>query len=826
MPETPAASPRHTNRLVNETSPYLLQHAHNPVDWYPWGEEAFAAARARDVPIFLSIGYSTCYWCHVMERRVFENEALASKMNERFVNIKVDREERPDLDDLYMTATQIMTQRGGWPMSAFLTPPGTDGEGDAETTPLAASGGSGGAGGGLKPFWCGTYIPPEPQHGMPGFGQVLDALSAAWRDQRDEVIEQADRVTDAVRRVLGPDAGDEAGGDEAGSQQLGIETVQSVANALLQMYDQEHGGFGSAPKFPQPANVGFLLGVYETTGNEPLWPVIHHTLDRMARGGVYDQVGGGFHRYSVDAKWLVPHFEKMLYDNGQLAELYAAAYEAKPDEPASALYRRIALETCDYVVREMTDDTGAFWSAQDAEVDGREGDNYVWTREQVIEALSGASGDASGDDTDASDLAGFAVKMYGLDLGPNFQDPHPPAGYKATPVNVLFLPQPLSQLTEELGVSMSEVVRRREAVNRRLLAVRDQRKQPRTDDKVIAAWNGMMIAGMAKAGRIFDRDDLVAAAARAADAVLEHMSTDDGGLYRTLRNGETRQPAYLEDYAHFAHGLLELHRARPEGNRYLEEATRLIGIASQRFGAPRGGYFDTLADQADLLVRNRSTHDGATPSGNSQMVHDLLDLHAASHDERWLQLAALDLRSAAGELNRQGGAMIHMTHALLRLLSTAPSLATATGAGESSDADEASASSLPDPVTVSADREAVTLGGGDEARLRVTLDIDDGYHVNAHEPASDWLVATELGLRGGSGLAVEASYPEPSEQALAFADEPVRVYEGRVEIDAALRKTGEGDGVEPGELVVTYQACDDSRCLPPRTVTVPVTLHA
>ena len=810
------SSPRDTdtprpaaNRLANETSPYLLQHAHNPVDWFPWGEEAFAAARERDVPIFLSIGYSTCYWCHVMERQVFENEALAAKMNERFVSVKVDREERPDVDDLYMTATQLMTGRGGWPMSVFLTPPG-----------------AGADGGGLKPFWCGTYIPPEPSHGMPGFGGVLEGIRNAWDTQRDQVLDQANRVADAVTQTLAAQREAAAGGEGELAAGLGPDTVQSVVNALLQTYDQEHGGFGGAPKFPQPANLALLMSVYRVTGNEPLWPVIHQTLDRMARGGMYDQIGGGFHRYSVDRQWLVPHFEKMLYDNGQLAEAYATAYELKPateQDRSPALYRRVACETCDYVLREMTDDTGAFWSAQDAEVDGREGGNYVWTPEQVREAITAEDGDET--------LAEFVIQLYGLDLGPNFEDPHPPEGETPPKVNVLFLPQPLSAVTESTGLAMQEVGEKRAAVNRRLLAVRDRREQPGTDDKVIASWNGMMIAGLAKAGRVFERGDFVDAAARAADAVLEHMVEGDlgessGTLLRTMRRGVAKQPAYLEDYAHLAHGLVELQRAwsarHADDDRYLQQAVRLVAAAAHRFGDERGGYYDTLADQADLFVRPRNTYDGSVPSGHSVMLHDTLDLAELTGDERWLRVAAMDLKSLAEPMRQRGGAMVHAVHALLRMLTIAPSLvgdaAGATGAEDSSDED--------DPVTVTAMPGEVSLEGEDgAARVDVTLKIDEGFHVNAAQTSSQWLVPTRLSLQGAEGVELEVSYPEPAKGEFAFADEALSVYEERATLSATLRRTADDrDAVKPGRLVLEYQACDDSRCLTPRSVTVPVTL--
>jgi len=362
---TSSAGHAYTNALVHETSPYLLQHAHNPVDWRPWGPEAFAEAKRRGVPIFLSIGYSTCYWCHVMERQVFEDPAMAGPLNERFVCIKVDREERPDLDDIYMTATQLMTQRGGWPMSVFLTPPGARGEGDR----------------GLEPFWCGTYIPPQPTHGLPSFPQVVEALSRAYREQREEVLEQAKRLAEAVRRTLALDR------VEGAQAPLTGDSVQATVDQLLQMHDARHGGFGGSPKFPQPANLAFLLRVHAANPHKAVWGVIAQTLDRMARGGVFDQIGGGFHRYAVDAQWAVPHFEKMLYDNGQLLEVYAWALDQGPEAAEARQWERVIRETAGYVLREMVDPSGAFWSAQDAEVEAREGGSYVWQEAEVRDTL-------------------------------------------------------------------------------------------------------------------------------------------------------------------------------------------------------------------------------------------------------------------------------------------------------------------------------------------------------------------------------------------------------------------------------------------------------
>ncbi|MEL7088538.1 MAG: DUF255 domain-containing protein, partial [Planctomycetota bacterium] len=482
-------------------------------------------------------------------------------------------------------------------------------------TPLPAPGSSAGDGGttaklerGLLPFWAGTYIPPGPAYGRPGFPQVMDAMSQAWATQQNEVIEQGGRVADAVREQVA------AGG---GSGPVTREMVDRVAGQLMQRYDPEHGGFSGpeGPKFPTPSTVALLLDVYAETKDEALGRAIARTLDRMARGGMYDQIGGGFHRYSVDEKWLVPHFEKMLYDNGQLLELYAQAYTLTRDRGEKALYARVMRETAEYLLREMADGTGAFWSAQDAEVNAKEGENYVWTPGQIRDALAGAP--------DAEKLIALALDMYGFYRGPNFQDPHHEPPEAAPAVNVLFMPGPMSSLTGHADGDMGGLMRMRKRINAALLKVRDTRDQPGTDDKVLTAWNGLAIGGLAEAGRVLDEPRFVEAARRAADAVLKHMSTVDGGLLRSMRNGEAKIPAFLEDYAFFVHGLLSLDRALgnvADDGRYRSEAVRLTALASRRFAAEAGGYFDTLPDQTDLFVRTRSTYDGALPSGNSQMI--------------------------------------------------------------------------------------------------------------------------------------------------------------------------------------------------------------
>ncbi|MBB6431063.1 thioredoxin domain-containing protein [Algisphaera agarilytica] len=758
---------KYTNALAMETSPYLRQHAHNPVDWVPWGEAAFAEAAQRDVPIFLSIGYSTCYWCHVMERQVFENPAIAKQMNEQFVCVKVDREERPDVDDIYMTATQLLTGSGGWPMSVFLTPASPESEA-----------------GGLLPFWAGTYIPPTPAYGRPSFPQVMDAMSGAWRDERDHVIEQSQRVADAVRQQVAQGGASSSGGA------VSLEMVERTAGQLRQRYDPTHGGFSGndGPKFPTPSTVAVLLDVYQQEPDEELAEQIRHTLDRMALGGMYDQVGGGFHRYSVDEKWLVPHFEKMLYDNGQMLELYAQAYEEWQGERAAALYARVMHETADYLLREMLDATGAFWSAQDAEVNTKEGENYVWKPEQVGEALA--------DEDDAEPLTALAMAMYGLDLGTNFQDPH---HADAEAVNVLFMPRTMSELVGFADGDMGGVMRMRERINAALLKVRDTRDQPGTDDKVLTSWNGLAIAGLVEAGRLLEEPRFIDAARNAADAVLQHMSESGGGLLRSMRGDEAKIPAFLEDYAFFIHGLLKLHQTQEDshGDRYLAEAARLNEVVQDRFAAANGGYFDTLEDQADLFVRTRSTYDGAIPSGNSQMIHNLLALHQLTDDEAHARRAVLDLRSFASPLAESGLGMTHMQRAALRALSDLP-------------AEWASALEEDGPAEASGGRPVVVQVRpieGEANAYRVVLSIVEGYHINANPASMEGLVSTAV---SAEGVELEVTYPSPMTETYLFTDEPLSVYEGRVEIIVRADQPIEA-------LTLQYQACTDSACLEPVT---------
>jgi uncharacterized protein YyaL (SSP411 family) len=556
------------NRLADETSPYLLQHADNPVDWYPWGEDAFAKARDEDKPVLLSVGYAACHWCHVMEHESFEDDETAALMNERFVSVKVDREERPDVDSLYMDAVVALTGQGGWPMTVFLTPEG-------------------------EPFLGGTYYPPEPRHGLPSFQQVLTAVSDAYREKRGDVAKQASAVVEAIRR----------------SSELAPSTVPltesllgEAARGLRAQFDPEWGGWGGAPKFPQASTLEFLLRMH-LRGDEDALPMVTATLDAMAAGGMYDLVGGGFHRYSVDQAWLVPHFEKMLYDNALLAATYLHAWAVTREER----YRRVVEQTLDYMLRELRLPEGGFASAQDADTDGVEGLTFTWTQEEgVREDL----------------LLPFEDGRYVI----------------------------RGELEEE--------------ERQRLFELREQRPKPARDDKAIAAWNGLALAALAEAGRRFERSDYLDAARELGEFLLGPLSTSEGRLHRTFRAGQAKGTGYLEDYADVANGLLELHVATGE-LRWLEEANRLARLAVELFAdEQRGGFFLSPADGEELVARKKDLEDHPTPSGNAMLAFVLLKLARIYGDDELEHLAVGVFRLVHGAIPRAPAAFGHVLSAL------------------------------------------------------------------------------------------------------------------------------------------------------------------
>ncbi|MEO1582958.1 MAG: thioredoxin domain-containing protein [Planctomycetota bacterium] len=762
--------PEHTNSLINATSPYLLQHAHNPVDWKQWGEAAFAEARDRGVPIFLSIGYSTCYWCHVMERESFESEATAKVMNDRFVCVKLDREERPDVDDVYMVATQAMTGRGGWPMSVFLEPDS------------------------LRPFYCGTYFPPEPRSGLPSFEQVLLGMSDAFAQKRGDVVRQAEAVAEAVHEQFAA---------RERPVVVGAEQVQQAVATILKIADMQQGGFGAAPKFPQPAYIDFLLAVRDASDastRSAIDRVLTLTLDEMLKGGIHDHVGGGFHRYAVDATWTVPHFEKMLYDNGQLAATYAIAARVF----GSPEYLRVATRCADYVLREMTHPEGGFYSAQDAEVDHREGLNYLWTPEEIRAVL---------DEDDAT----FAIDRFGLDVGPNFRDPHHPDD---PPTNVLRLDKPPRDDADRLDRIAAD-----------LLRARDKRKQPGLDDKVLVSWNGTMIRGLAELAVSTGDQRYRIAAERAAAFIDAHLVDESGMLYRSWRGTRGDSQAFLEDYANLVVGLCALARAtrhaEADAGSFVSQASTLAERAVSLFvDSQSGAFFDTSHDATPLFVRGRSTYDGAMPSGVATMLQGLLDLAdldpAGNHADHALR--AIVAHSAA--IHASPIATVHSTHALFRVLSGGLPIEAALSdahAAEPEPADDA-AGETPQPVEIYAGVERLSVSAETPGELTVLVRIDEGFHVIAAEPGGpDGLLPFRVAIVGGSGVAAYADYPSGAPIEVPGETQPVMAYEGSFEMTIALERT-EAERQGRPILVVTYQACSETECLVPQTVELDVAI--
>jgi uncharacterized protein YyaL (SSP411 family) len=746
-----------TNRLAGESSPYLLLHKNNPVDWYPWGEEALEKARREDKPIFLSVGYSTCYWCHVMERESFSDPATAERMSRDFVNIKVDREERPDLDEIYMAATQILTGQGGWPNSVFLTPS-------------------------LKPFYAGTYFPPEDRYGRPGFPSVLAGLSEAWQTRRSDVEAQSEEMEGAMRRFLEERAA-------PGAMPPSPALAERALGSLQRRFDSQWGGFGGAPKFPTPSNLYLCLELADERPEAA--EMLAATLDPMARGGIYDQLAGGFHRYATDREWKIPHFEKMLYDNGFLLELYAEEHARTGDAQAA----RIVRETAAWVAREMTSPEGAFYSAIDAETHGHEGAYYVWTHDEIVAALG-------------EEDAAFLAPLLGFAGPPFFEGSH----------YVLHIPEKLDDLAARRRMPVEELLREVDALKAKLLAARSQRDRPLTDDKILADWNGMMIRGLAVAGALLGEPELVARAAKAADFVLTRMRAGDH-LLHSWRQGQGKIAAYLSDYAFLVSGLLALHRAQGD-DRWLRAAAELTEEQIRRLGDPAGGFFVAGASP-DLLFRSKEVFDGATPSANAVAALNLLDLAARTGEGAWLAEAQASLKAFATLTETHTEAVRMLTIAARRYHETAEAGTLADHAEEL--AAEERTADAPATHRLEEAAEALVLpelhldpaADGGWHSFRLTLTIEPGWHLQANPAAEEYLIPTQIRAEGADLRNV--MYPKGQEKTPAFAREPLAVYEGTVEI------TGDLGALSPeARLVLTFQPCDDARCLPEVTAEVTV----
>ncbi len=574
-------SHKFANRLAHETSPYLLQHAHNPVDWFPWGEEAFAKAKAENKPVLLSVGYSACHWCHVMEHESFENEEIAALMNDLFVNIKVDREERPDVDEIYMNAVQMLTGRGGWPMTVFLTGDG-------------------------KPFYGGTYFPPVDRHNLPGFPKILTAVARAYSERPQDVERATNQIIENLEKMTHR--------QETG-QQLRIEALVHAAASLAQHVDHTHGGLGGAPKFPNSMVFSLFLRQYHATGNDLYLQMTTHTVRKMAEGGVYDRLGGGFHRYAVDERWLVPHFEKMLYDNALLTRLYLETYQAT-QEP---VFRQVAEEILAYVEREMLHPGGGFYSTQDADSEGQEGKFFIWSRDEVMRVLGDEIGEIFCRYYDVTDVGNF--------------EHH----------NILHPTLTVVQLAKLFRRDEDEVARLITEAKQKLFTVREGRVKPGRDDKILTGWNGLMLSAFAEAYKVLGDSRYLEIARQTIDFLFAHLCRD-GRLLRSFKDGQAKFNAYLDDYAFFAAALIDLYEATFERS-YLERAVEFTDTLLSRFWDEReGGFFFTSSDHETLITRSKSAFDGSIPSGNSVAVVDLLRLSYLTDNPDYLAKAEQVLR--------------------------------------------------------------------------------------------------------------------------------------------------------------------------------------
>ena len=752
--------PLFLNRLVLETSPYLRQHAHNPVDWFPWGEEAFERARAEDKPVFLSIGYSTCHWCHVMERESFDNVEMATLMNELFICIKVDREQRPDIDDIYMTAVQVTQQRGGWPMSSFLLPD-------------------------RRPFFGATYFPPQQ------FVNLMRQVDAAWRERRADLETSAAQITDLVRQITAA---------RGAAKNLGRAVIDEAVQGLVASTDRVHGGFGGAPKFPNETNLLLLLEEALRTGDRTPLDAALLTLRAMARGGIHDQVGGGFHRYSVDGHWLVPHFEKMLYNQAHLLRAYALAYRLTGDP----LLARVARETADYVLRDMTSPEGAFYSATDADSEAEDGESvegefFVWTKDQLREALEPAD-------------AELAIRLFGGTDAGNFEHR-----------NILFLDRPLDESAADFGLPLDELLDRLDGIRERLYQVRERRLHPLRDDKVLTSWNGMMIRALAEAADALAEPAYAEAAARASEFLWRNNRRDDGGLWRVWLDGEASTPGLVQDYAHLAHAFVALSDVTSDG-KWLERSTTVAAEMVERFWdptpapaeegvpappSPGSGFFIAEREKANLLIAQpKSPTDGAVPSGNSVAVRALAELGRRTGDRNATDRALATVAAFATNVERIPAAYTYMLTGLAVALDGDPGPRATAGNGA--------------VVAAATLRPADDVG---EYDVDVDLMIQEGWHLNGPEPLQEDLIGTTVEGAGGRFDITNLRYPEPRRTQVSTQSGDVLIYEGQRRISFRLRPASTTDP-RPVSIPISLrlQACDDQLCLLPETVVLEVPL--
>ena len=726
-------SPKFTNRLILEDSPYLIQHAHNPVDWYPWGAEAFAAAKRENKPVFLSIGYSTCHWCHVMERESFENAAIATILNQHFISIKVDRERRPDVDQTYMQAVQLIAGSGGWPMSSFLT---TEGE----------------------PFFAGTYFPPE------NFQTLLLRITELWVNQRNDLIDRSKQISEAMAQISNR---------KLVAGKLSRAAVFDAVNQALIRHDELQGGFGQAPKFPQEPLLFLLLAQSERIGDTDALAAVEITLDAMSRGGIYDQVGGGFHRYSTDNGWLVPHFEKMLYNQAHLGRVFLLAWRLT----GNPSYRRIATQTLDYVLRDMTSAEGAFYSATDADSEGEEGVFFLWTDEQIRQALSNAD-------------AEFAIELFGVAKNGNFEGS-----------NILHLPLPLEEIALQQQISLSELFDRIDSIRDKLYRAREAREHPLRDEKILTGWNGMMISTFAQAGVLLDEPRYSDAAVRAAQFIWDHNRASVGELSRVHLNGSSSIAGQQEDYAYFAESLLHVYDATADDH-WLARAEEIANGMLTHFWDESAGIFYMSRDEGQLTTLGRPKDQGfdnAIPSGSSVALRVLQMLDARVANFEYGKRANTILATFANAINQSPTNFGYML----------------TGASDLRNGE------LGAQRYVARGGVRATARQTDASQIVVDISIPEGWHINSSQPLQEGLIPTSISIdsaKDGWQLG-KVSYPQPVTATPGFQKEPLSVYDGDIQIQVQVKV--DADDKKSARILpiqLGIQACNDKICLPPEKV--------
>ena len=720
-------SPAYLNRLILEKSPYLLQHAHNPVNWYPFGEEAFELAVKEDKPVFLSIGYATCHWCHVMERESFENEAIAEILNDHFISIKVDREQLPDVDALYMSSVQMITGHGGWPMSNFLDSRG-------------------------RPYHGGTYFPPET------FTNLLRQIVGLWHNERQALNDMADDVSNALSQA-------NAVGVEA--RELGEREIVRATQLALSIHDDFFGGFSEAPKFPRESLLTFLLNEARLRNDTPALNAVNFTLQRMAAGGIHDQIAGGFHRYAVDENWLIPHFEKMLYNQGLLARIYAQAFTLGGD----ADHAKTSKGILDYVEREMTSPEGLFYSATDADSEGAEGTFFLWTKESLSSVLN-------------ADEVRIASALWGVTEGGNFEHK-----------SILFRPAAFDDIAFELQMSVEALTERRDDIAQKLLTERDKRIRPIRDDKIITAWNALMISAFAEVGYALDQPAYIETAVKTAEQLWKTIYRDDGSLWRTQYQGRPSVDGKQPDYAYLAESFIALYDIDGDA-KWLERAQEVTKTMVERFWDDESGGFymgEPVVSGTELTIRPKDIHDSSLPSGNAVALRALAKLYRRTGDEFYNQYANELITAFSGNLVRQTNAFFYM------LTGTSEHLFEETGSHEY------------------AARGVVRVSGRkmDDNTVSVSVKMRPGWHINSHEPTLDYLIPTTL-TGDVDGLVTSVEFPEPIKASLGFEKTELSLFEDSVtfvgKVDNSKR---DGESVR---LQVRLQACSDEVCLAPETV--------